>query len=542
MLTNGAGAPAAAETAPAATVAAEPPPSPQWPASRAPWSQGTARPPAATRPRPPPLPRPRPLRRRARRRPRRRTGTRRAHDRVGTGRADRPAATRPARRCSSGCCRCSVALVVLLLRGASCAAGAGRGPVRRLDGPSGRARTCRTCRPCRGRRAARPRAPGRLRGRRPRRATASPLVIRNAPAPRRRHADADPLLAGRSPALAAAVARLEAAGGVRPGRGRGRPADELAAAHRRYAAERDAALPAGAHRPAPERRRRRAPAPGVKCLHAHYAWHLAGGDDPVGRWVAELQLQPTPVGAGSRDRRRRHRHRLELGPAARARRARRAAAAPVATRPASADARARTGRLGADAIERTLGVPAPLPRADRRGTGPPIVRAVAHRGRCGASATADPFLDARRRDVLGVPARGADRATRRRGSRSRRRAAGLDRRRALPRARHRRRVDRGGASATTSPPALTSIDIGSVRLTESRAPPRSAAARGADQRHRPRPGRTSTTRSAQLPDAGRRRPPSSASAGTVRRSPRSRSSCRSAGDAPGPATTRTTSC
>jgi hypothetical protein len=25
----------------------------------------------------------------------------------------------------------------------------------------------------------------------------------------------------------------------------------------------------------------------VKCLHAHYAWWLAGGDDPVGRWVAE---------------------------------------------------------------------------------------------------------------------------------------------------------------------------------------------------------------------------------------------------------------
>ncbi len=28
-----------------------------------------------------------------------------------------------------------------------------------------------------------------------------------------------------------------------------------------------------------------APAQGVKCLHAHYAWFLAGGDDPVGRWV-----------------------------------------------------------------------------------------------------------------------------------------------------------------------------------------------------------------------------------------------------------------
>ena len=25
---------------------------------------------------------------------------------------------------------------------------------------------------------------------------------------------------------------------------------------------------------------------GVKCLHAHYAWFLAGGDDPVGAWVA----------------------------------------------------------------------------------------------------------------------------------------------------------------------------------------------------------------------------------------------------------------
>ena len=24
----------------------------------------------------------------------------------------------------------------------------------------------------------------------------------------------------------------------------------------------------------------------MKCLHAHLAWHLAGGDDPVGRWTA----------------------------------------------------------------------------------------------------------------------------------------------------------------------------------------------------------------------------------------------------------------
>ena len=25
----------------------------------------------------------------------------------------------------------------------------------------------------------------------------------------------------------------------------------------------------------------------MKCLHTHYAWYLAGGDDPVGRWVRE---------------------------------------------------------------------------------------------------------------------------------------------------------------------------------------------------------------------------------------------------------------
>ena len=35
---------------------------------------------------------------------------------------------------------------------------------------------------------------------------------------------------------------------------------------------------------------------GVKCLHAHYAWYLAGGDDPVGRWVAE-QLGEATDGA-----------------------------------------------------------------------------------------------------------------------------------------------------------------------------------------------------------------------------------------------------
>ena len=35
---------------------------------------------------------------------------------------------------------------------------------------------------------------------------------------------------------------------------------------------------------------------GVKCLHAHYAWHLVGGDDPVGRWVAAQLAQGQAAG------------------------------------------------------------------------------------------------------------------------------------------------------------------------------------------------------------------------------------------------------
>lgn len=80
------------------------------------------------------------------------------------------------------------------------------------------------------------------------------------------------------------IGRLEAAGGVRRAEAEV-DADALTEAHARYAAERDAALPSGHDGPRPfggvggTRK-------GVKCLHAHYAWHLAGGDDPVGDWVA----------------------------------------------------------------------------------------------------------------------------------------------------------------------------------------------------------------------------------------------------------------
>jgi hypothetical protein len=111
----------------------------------------------------------------------------------------------------------------------------------------------------------------------------APVVIRNAPL----LADLRPMptrywLVGEE--LRAAVSRLESAGGVRAAEAEV-DRTELAAAHRRYAAERDAALPADHDGPRPSGGVG-GTATGVKCLHAHYAWYLAGGDDPVGRWVA----------------------------------------------------------------------------------------------------------------------------------------------------------------------------------------------------------------------------------------------------------------
>jgi hypothetical protein len=110
-----------------------------------------------------------------------------------------------------------------------------------------------------------------------------PVVVRNAPL----LDDGTPMptrfwLVARS--AVAAVSRLEAAGGVRRAEA-DVDAASIADAHRRYAAERDAALPADHVGPRPTggvggTRE------GVKCLHAHYAWYLAGGDDPVGAWVA----------------------------------------------------------------------------------------------------------------------------------------------------------------------------------------------------------------------------------------------------------------
>lgn len=115
-------------------------------------------------------------------------------------------------------------------------------------------------------------------------ATGAPVVLRNAPL----LDDGTPMptlywLVGAREV--AEVGRLEAAGGV----------DEAEAAvgleaidaiHARYATVRDALIPPShaGHRPSGGVGGTRR---GVKCLHAHYAHFLAGGDDAIGAWVHE---------------------------------------------------------------------------------------------------------------------------------------------------------------------------------------------------------------------------------------------------------------
>lgn len=85
------------------------------------------------------------------------------------------------------------------------------------------------------------------------------------------------------------IARVEAQGGVREAEERALHdpafADALAAAHRRYARERDALVPESAS--LKPRGGVGGVAKGVKCLHAHYADFYAGNDNPVGQSLAD---------------------------------------------------------------------------------------------------------------------------------------------------------------------------------------------------------------------------------------------------------------
>jgi uncharacterized protein len=126
------------------------------------------------------------------------------------------------------------------------------------------------------------------------------------------------------PLAQARVGRLEAAGGVRRMDARSvadRPFGErLAAAHARYRAERDAAVPENAVHVPTGGVAGSMPggsagsvaggaaggiAGGVKCLHAHYADHAAGNDNPVGEavapWVEPLDCVVPCVVDGARN-------------------------------------------------------------------------------------------------------------------------------------------------------------------------------------------------------------------------------------------------
>jgi uncharacterized protein len=90
------------------------------------------------------------------------------------------------------------------------------------------------------------------------------------------------------------IGRLEAEGGVRAAEERlaieSLFSTRHAAAMRRYAADRDARIPTGYDGPRPAGGVGGAVG-GVKCLHAHYADHAAGNDNPIGGDVA-LAIEP----------------------------------------------------------------------------------------------------------------------------------------------------------------------------------------------------------------------------------------------------------
>ena len=117
-----------------------------------------------------------------------------------------------------------------------------------------------------------------------RNAQGAPVVIRNAPL----LFDGTPMptlywLIGADESRR--VSQLESGGGVRQAEAEVDP-EALRRAHDAYARARDALIdPAHAGpRPSGGVGGTRT---GVKCLHAHYAYYLAGGDDPVGAWVKE---------------------------------------------------------------------------------------------------------------------------------------------------------------------------------------------------------------------------------------------------------------
>jgi exopolyphosphatase / guanosine-5'-triphosphate,3'-diphosphate pyrophosphatase len=188
-----------------------------------------------------------------------------------------------------------------------------------------------------------------------------PLVIRNRPL----DADGDPfptIYWLTCPDAVKAVSRLESDGWIARLGDDPTTAAAVAEAHRAYATERGEMLPraegwggvGGTGR-------------GIKCLHAHYAYHLAGGDDVVGRWTAERVEPVHPSEPGGRvaaiDQGTNSTRLLVLEPRGRDEDPLEMARDMRITR-LGKDVD-RTGRLAPESIERTLGVIARFARRAR---------------------------------------------------------------------------------------------------------------------------------------------------------------------------------
>lgn len=121
-----------------------------------------------------------------------------------------------------------------------------------------------------------------------RRSDGDPAVLRNAPL----LPDGTPMPTLYwlcDPALRAAIGTIESEGGV--DRAEAEIGLEVVdVVHAAYAAERDDELRDATGGPVPTGGVGGTRV-GVKCLHAHYAHWLAGGDDPVGEWTHERLLE-----------------------------------------------------------------------------------------------------------------------------------------------------------------------------------------------------------------------------------------------------------
>lgn len=121
-----------------------------------------------------------------------------------------------------------------------------------------------------------------------RRSDGDPAVLRNAPL----LPDGTPMPTLYwlcDPALRAAIGTIESEGGV--DRAEAEIGLEVVdVVHAAYAVERDAELADAVTGPVPTGGVGGTRV-GVKCLHAHYAHWLAGGDDPVGAWTHERLVE-----------------------------------------------------------------------------------------------------------------------------------------------------------------------------------------------------------------------------------------------------------